>query len=93
MQINKWLHLSIRLFKIPPRCDFFRRRIDQKNFLSKQQETELFDSQQNIFRFEFPIILKKCGKKEDEEEERKKTRICKVLCFLDKSKSTWICTI
>ena len=93
MQINKWLHLSISLFKIPPRCDFFRRRIDQKNFLSKQQETELFDSQQNIFRFEFPIILKKCGKKEDQEEERKKNRICKVLCFLDKSKSTWICTI
>ena len=84
MQINKWLHLSINIFEIPPSCDFFRRRIDQKNFLSKQQATELCDSQQNIFCFEFPIILKKCGKKRRRRRRKKKTRICNALCFLDK---------
>ena len=32
MQIDRWLHLSSSLWGIPLCCDFFRKRIGQKNF-------------------------------------------------------------
>ena len=80
MQINRWLHIKHCLGN-PPSLRLFQKKNDQKNFLLKHQATELFDGLQNIFCFEFPNILEKCG-----EEEEGKRRIHKVLCYSGKRK-------
>ena len=59
MTINRWLHLLTSFWRISFRRDLFRKRIDQKNILIRQQLNCIWRSMvSKIFlRFEFRDIL------------------------------------
>ena len=62
VQISRSIHLSSSLWGISLRCDLFRKRIDQTNFLLQQQITELYqllDVCKLVFCFEFSDIREK----------------------------------
>ena len=83
MQTNTWLDLSTSLLGIPLRCNLFRKRIDQKNFLLWQQLTELcqlFDGLQNNFLLRIPQYSGKVLTR----EENKWQGNYKALCFTSK---------
>ena len=86
MQINRWLHLSSRLWGIFLPCDLFGKGIDQKRFYFYSNEQHNFISCSMVCKILFapnsPMFQKSC----EGEEDGKNWQMQSVLLFQEMQK-------
>ena len=97
IKFKEMANLSSSIRGILFRCDLFRKRMDQKNFLLQQQITELyqqFDGLYNIFLLRIPLYsgkvvekkkMENTGKHNSINNEHSQKNLCRIFKFLQKN--------